>query len=227
MNKQRRVTYLFRIVIGLMIGTIAIMIFGATLRARRAPARSDDNRSLKERAKQEHRAVKTEGPDNTVRFNDLTELVNHSSSVIIGTPQTNASRVTPDGKSATIDYQVKVEFAYKGSLREGDVVTVSLPGGLIKFDDGNSAEVRTPWFRKMLNNKTYALFLTPRGNERNGTFQTTGGPQGVFDIPTTSSSRVVKSHSALEKDPIWKYHDMEVRAFLRQLRQAVNGNAAK
>lgn len=75
----------------------------------------------------------------------------------------------------------------------------------------------------MLNHKTYALFLTPRGNERNRIFQTTGGPQGVFDIPTTSASRLIKSHSALEKDPIWKYHDMEVRAFLRQLRQAVRG----
>lgn len=227
MNKQRIMTYLFRIVIGLMVGTIAIMIFGATLRARRAPAKSQDDRSLKERAKREHRAVKAEGPDNAVRFNDLTELVNHSSSVIIGTPQRNASRLTPDGKSATIEYQVKVEFVYKGSLHEGDLVTVGLPGGMIKFDDGNSAEVRTPWFRKMLNNKTYALFLTTKGNERNQSFQTTGGQQGVFDIPTTSSSRVVKSHSALENDPIQKYHDMEVRTFLQQLRQAVSGKTAK
>src|SRR5260370_35776423 len=65
MNKQTILTYLFRIVIGLMIGTIGLMIFGTTRRAWRNPAKSDDNRSLKERAQQERRAIKTEGPGNT------------------------------------------------------------------------------------------------------------------------------------------------------------------
>jgi len=182
-----------------------------------APAAGNDDRLLKEKAKGSGRYVGHE--DNKApAYPGLSELAGHSAAVIIGTPEENLCRLTPDGKSITIDYKVSVRHAYKGDLREGETVTVSLPGGVAVLDDGTSVEVRTPWFKKMQDGKTYALFLSE--DAVRGTFVPTGGPQGVFEIPVTKESRVVKSHSGLRGDPIWAYHDMEVTAFLKEVRKA-------
>jgi hypothetical protein len=178
----------------------------------------EDTRPLKEKAKQGGRFVETHNPNRATVCADLSALANRSDAVIIGTPQKNMSNMTPDGKSIMLDYTVKVEYVYKGALREGDTITVSLPGGKVMFEDGSTAEVRTPWFKKMENGKTYALFLSPNG--RSGSFVTTGEAQGLFEIPTTKDSSAVKTHSGLLTDPMWKYHNTDVKAFLRELRRA-------
>jgi hypothetical protein len=183
------------------------------------PSQTADTDSLKEKAKRAGgRYVGGESPSRVGEFKNLTGLTARSAAVIIGIPQENRTSLTPDGRSVTIDYKVRVEHVYKGTFNEGSTVTVSLPGGRIGFADGSTAEVRTPWFKKMETGKAYALFLT--GGGRNGTFVTTGNAQGLFEIPTTKYSRAVQTHSGNPGDPIWKYNGMDVKAFLAELRQA-------
>ena len=55
----------------------------------------------------------------------------------------------------------------------------------------------------------------------------TGGPQGIFEIPTTSITWAVKSHTMVPTDPMLKYNGMNVKDFFKELRQAVKDNAAK
>ena len=55
---------------------------------------------------------------------DLSTLIADSSAVIIGTPQTNLSKLTANGVSIALDYQVRVEYVYKGRLRDKDTVSV-------------------------------------------------------------------------------------------------------
>ena len=55
----------------------------------------------------------------------------------------------------------------------------------------------------------------------------TGGPQGIFEIPTTSITRAVKSHTMVPTDPMLKYNGMNVKDFFKELRRAVKDNAAK
>ena len=176
----------------------------------------DDTRLLKERAKGAGRFVVTE-KSRPPAYQGLNELAANSSAVVIGTPQDNVCRLTPDGRSITIDYRVSVRHSYKGGLKEGDTITVSLPGGAAVLDDGTRVEVQTPWFKKMQDGKTYALFLSDGGR---ADFKPTGGPQGVFEIPVTREGRVVKSHSGVQADPIWAYHVMDVFAFLKEVRKA-------
>lgn len=94
---------------------------------------------------------------------------------------------------------------------------MSLPGGKVRFADGSTAEIRTAWFKKMQNGKTYALFLSPGSGSG---FVTTGEAQGLFEIPTTEGDQSVKTHSGIPRDSVGKYQGTDVKTFLRELRQA-------
>jgi hypothetical protein len=176
-------------------------------------------RTLKEKAKQAGKFVGYEQPNDAAAYPGLDQLVGNSAAVVIGIAQQNVCRLSPDGEHISIDYQVKVEYVYKGTVRQGNTITVSLPGGMVHFADGTSAEVRTPWFKKMQQGATYLLFLNQAAADQ--PFVTTGAAQGLFEIPTTLNSRVVKTHTGVLKDPIWKYNGMDVKAFLKEVRQAV------
>jgi hypothetical protein len=113
---------------------------------------------------------------------------------------------------------MKVEHSYKGNLAAGQTISVSLPGGLTKFADGTSAEIKTPWFKKMINGKTYLLYLSANENRP---FTITGGPRGLFEIPTDATNRLVTSHRMIEGDPMRNYNELDVIVFLREVKQAV------
>lgn len=174
--------------------------------------------SIKELAKQEHDLVAYQGLNNSAQYTDLNELASHSTAIIIGTAQHNSCQLSADEKRITIDYEVAVQDVIKGDLQKGRALTVSLPGGKVRFDDGTTAEVRAPWFKKMENGKTYVLFLDA-GSDL-GKFVTAGGPQGVFEMPADTNG-VVKSNSGRGRDPIWKYHNTNSQAFLSQIRHEV------
>jgi hypothetical protein len=176
--------------------------------------------SLKEKAKS------TEGgqflgyatPGKDVRFRSIAEVAESSSVVITGTPQSNRCRLSEDETSITINYQVNVQEVIKGDLQPGSTVTVKLPGGKVTFPDGTSAEVRAPWFKWMQNRHTYVLFLNV---DADGTaYVTTGGPQGVFEIPAGNEASV-KSNSGINQDPMWKYHDMKLEQFMDEVRKGL------
>jgi hypothetical protein len=191
---------------------------GVRLPSAVAQSGATDNRTLKEKAKKDGRFTELARPERTKVYNDLSELSAGSSDVIIGIPKENVTGLTPDEKSISIDYKVQVEFVYKGKLRQGATITVSLPGGRILFPDGSMAEVKTPWFKKMQEGKAYALFLQHRSVGSN--FVTVGEAQGIFEIPTTREDRAVKTHVGLMNDPMWKYQGMEVRNFIPELKRA-------
>ena len=178
---------------------------------------AEDTRPLKEKAREAGSYVKDRAPKKIGAFSDLAGLTRDSSAVVVGVPGDNVSVLSADGKGITIDYKVSVQYVYKSDLNEGDVITVSVPGGRVSFDDGSTAEVRTPWFKKMMTGKTYVLFLSP--TERPGVFVTTGEAQGVFEIPTTRDNRIIQTHAGLPKDPMWKYNGTDPKTFFKELRK--------
>lgn len=223
MNKKKTAMLTLIVFAGL---ALAIVCIGAV---RRWPTKSglvhsaeikltQDTRPLKEKAKQTGYLRETQGPNRAAIYSNLADLANHSTAVIIGTAQRNISTLSRDGRSISLNYSVRVEYVYKGKLHEGSVVIVSLPGGRVKFDDGSTAEVSTPWLKKMQNGKTYALFLTEESQQE--AFVTTGDAQGIFEIPTTPDVKVVQSHSGVAGDNVRKYQGMDVKSFLKELRQA-------
>jgi len=183
----------------------------------------NDNRTLAERAKQARHLIGEESPNLNSRSTDLEQLAARSGVVLIGTAQKNVCRLTPDGRSSTINYDVKIEYVMKGNLKPDNRITVKLPGGSVAFPDGSSAEVRTPWFKKMQEGTTYLLFLTD--SDGSGSYFTTGQAQGVWEIPTGTKTRAVKSHTGIMNDPMWKYQNLDVKVFLKEVRQALNKNS--
>jgi len=176
----------------------------------------DDNRTLKEKAREARNFVKTEGPENLQSFTSLKDLAKAADVVVIGTVKSNISKLSADEKKITIDYKLNAEKIYKGKLSEGNEFIVSLPGGKVLFPDGSTATVSTPWFKKMQNDKAYLLFL-----KQGETFTTIGGPRGVFQIPTDRNNRTVQTHTLIAGDPIMEYNDVDVKAFLKELRLAI------
>ena len=180
-----------------------------------------DQRPLQEKARDAKQYKITERPPDLRAFNNLDDVTRGSAAIVIATANRNVCTLSQNGKTVSIDYEMKVEHSYKGSLTPGQTISVSLPGGLAKFADGTSAEIKTPWFKKMINGKTYLLYLSANENRP---FTITGGPRGLFQIPTDSTNRMVTSHSMIEGDPMRNYNEMDVIVFLREVKQAVTRN---
>jgi hypothetical protein len=184
------------------------------------PPAAADNRPLKERAKTNGHYVTSERPNRNKTYADLKDLTENSSAVIVGIPEDNVSTLSQDGRSISIDYKTKVMYTFKGTIAKGNTITVSIPGGRVQFEDGSSAEVRTPWFKKMMAGNAYVLFLNPDG--RPGVFVTTGDAQGLFEIPKyvhKDEKVIVKTHSGLPGDQVRKYEATDAWLFLRELRR--------
>ena len=148
---------------------------------------------------------------------DLESLTKNSVGIIIGVPVSNASQLTADGQFITTEYQVKVRESIKGSFLPDEIVRVSLPGGKVVFEDGTSAEIKTPDLERMESGKTYTLFLSQTKNTDGG-FNLTGGGQGLFELSTDKS--IVKPHGH-DKDIVQKYKNKNTEEFLDEIRAAV------
>jgi hypothetical protein len=129
---------------------------------------------------------------------DIERLTKHSAAVIagLGGPSVG-SYLTADGRGIETDYQVIVEESLKGDFIKGSTIIVSLEGGLVRFEDGTSAELRTPTFEHIKSGGRYILFLT-EVEAVPGKYTLTAGPQGLVSLLEDGS---VKSHGR-PTDPV-------------------------
>ena len=205
----------------LLIGSgIAISAVALSQRPKQAPpgASAKDPRGLQEKARRGGGKLVSNLDFNTsAQKASLKDVVSGSQLVVIGTTESNVCRMSEDGKTIRTLYQVHIEEVLKGQGQPGRTITVSLPGGKVGFPEGGTAEVQTPWFKKMLNNRRYVLFLTgkPEGNS----FIPTGGPQGVFEIPADGTG--VLSHSGLSKDAMQQYAGKSRQVFVNEIKDAM------
>lgn len=148
---------------------------------------------------------------------DLESLAAHSGNIIIISPIDNTTHLSANGQLITTWHRVKILQTLKGKLQPDETVTVSLVGGKVVFEDGTSAEIKTPDLDGMQNGQTYILFLSPM-LAVDGTFTLVGGSQGLFEI--NSKTRRVKPNGH-PLDPVQKHKDQGVNAFLEEVRAAV------
>ncbi len=162
-------------------------------------------------------------PETYPRY-DLTQLVAQSTDIITATAGTNVCHVSADGTLITTDFQITVQTVQKGRLPVGNTLTVSVPGGKVAFktSDGRSvtAEIRTPWMKRMTSGNNYMLFLRPA--DANATpagtitssglprYALAGGPEGLFEI---TASNLVMSNSGRLHDPMWQYNNVSLANF--------------
>jgi hypothetical protein len=148
---------------------------------------------------------------------DIESLTKNSVVVVVGVATTALpSRLTTDGQLIVTDYEISVQEIIKGSVTAGGKVKVSLPGGKMEFEDGTSAELRTPKFEHIKVRQTYALFLTEDQTEP-GVFTLTGGPQGLVEV--CSDGVPVKSYGR-PTDPVFEQvKELDAESFLQEVRK--------
>lgn len=140
---------------------------------------------LREAARIKGRYVASINTSYWLKF-DLESLTKNSAVVVIGTPLSSVCRLTPDGEQITTEYQINIKEVIKGNVLPDEKVNLSLPGGTVVFEDGTSAEIRTPDFERLENGKTYILFLSRKKGAADS-FVATGGAQGLFELPADKS----------------------------------------
>lgn len=148
---------------------------------------------------------------------DLETLTKNSAAVIIGNPLSSVSRLSPNGDLIMTEYQISVNEVLKGNLTPEEKVNVSLSGGIIVFEDGTSAEIKTPDSERIEKGKTYILFISAE-KDTPDSFLTTGGAQGLFELPTDESGVQPKGHRV---DPVQKYKNRTASEFLEEIRVAI------
>jgi hypothetical protein len=148
----------------------------------------------------------------------LRELMRESASVLVGIPHWNVCQRSADGQTITTEYHVEVKQVIKGEGIAGSFITVSLPGGVAGSGDNTVEEVRTPYFRKMVNGKTYALFLNDAPDATN-ILTPTNGPQGLFELPADGSK--VRHHGRPLTLPPDDPNAPGVEPFLREMHNAL------
>lgn len=128
----------------------------------------------------------------------LQTLAKESRLIAVAQPIRNVCRLSPNGK-VTTDYEVKLQEVIKGDFQPDSLVSVSMPGGLIRDENGELLEVRAGRVRKMLNGKIYVLFLKKAGGPNNE-FTPVRGSQGIYEIPR-NGSRVIHLGRSWELPP--------------------------
>jgi len=212
------------VILSIAASGIAISAYALSQHQKEAPptASSKDPRTLEEKAKRgQGKLVANLDFNKGAQQTSLTKMVQASESIAIVTTVSNVCKLSEDGKVVRTFYRARVEDVLKGHVKSGGEITVSLPGGKVGFPDGSTAEVQTVWFKKMLNNKRYLLFLS--GKPTSDSFTTTGGPQGVFEIPADGSG--VLSHSGLANDVMRQYDRKSATSFLSEIKQAMKGQS--
>ena len=108
-----------------------------------------------------------------------------ASAVILNGAITAAkSSLVHNGDDIITDYTVHPEQILKGS--PSAEITVEVHGGKIEFDNGNSAEIKSPLTEHFKVGDSYFLFLSETANTKN-IYALVGADQMVFNTSTQDS----------------------------------------
>lgn len=201
--------------LGVVVIATAALIMVAGLPGRSAQQSKENLKSLRLQA--QHGSVTAHGhPRNLKRYDDLKPLVKESGAIVIGTVQSQASRlIGPEEQMIATDYQVDVSEVLNGELATGQSIDVRGPGGRVDFGDGTFAQVEMPEFWSPPETGGSYVFFLKKGAE--GKFRLNGGPQGLFRI----SDDVITPQGKKEDKLMQAYNGKSRAAFISEIRDAL------
>jgi len=195
MSITRKLLPVVAVSISIVLVTLTTLV-DVPLGQSQAPLNVDEHKKLveairrggyREAAKLRGRYVGIKDASWDLNFN-LETLTKTSTAIVIGLPQRGVGQLSSNGSEITTNYNVIIEKVIKGRLPLNSIIEVSLPGGKVDFDDGTSAEIQTPGFKRMRIGKKYLLFLYANRNDTD-VFPLTGGSQGLYEI--TAGGKVI------------------------------------
>ncbi len=154
------------------------------------------------------------------KYSHVKELSRDSTIIVLAVVESSSSRLLPSRRKFVVtDYQIAIRSSLKGSLKRGDNVTITMPGGSVQVDNQHSRELTRPQFWKDPEiGTTYVFFLVPYSNS---SFALTGGPQGMFAI--SANKRIVPQ--GLKQDSLTRANrNKELKLFLQELKEVVKAH---
>jgi hypothetical protein len=154
-----------------------------------------------------------------VQPNTLNDVFLDTALIVRATVLKNACRLNPHGNTIRTDYDVSVNSVLYGKLEKREI-TVSLPGGMFRFEDGTVAEHSVPEYRRMENGSTMFLFLR---RDQEGRFAPATGPGSLFEIVGGKVFPYAPRGSSLTPT----YHAMDETAFIAEIIALPQSHPAK
>lgn len=165
----------------------------------------------------------------------LEELIDSADAIVVGWVDDNICKLSRDGRSIETYVTVRVETALKGAMGGRSVVVVT-PGGKASFPDGTWAQINTPGFMPLINNRRYLLFLQTAADKftigreaelRGGAaYVTASGPLGAYDVTGVSHVRPNGGYQTKLGLDIWR-SKISGDGFVLQIRDLVRSRGSK
>src|SRR5262249_8054254 len=134
------------------------------------------------------------------------------------TPILNTSKLSDSGQQILTEHQVRVEQTLKGAVQPNHVITVTVVGGKVSFEDGTTAEIRTPDLGSINKGKTYIFCLRERQNASVDNCGLIGGGQGLFEI----TSDLMIEPRGEKVDTVQRYKHAAATSFVEDIKAAVS-----
>ena len=170
-------------------------------------------------------------PTKSVLYPNVEELAKRSDLVIVGRTLAHRSSLTADGRFITQDFLVRVQEVFKGEVKNGSSMIVSLPGGSYKFDDGTRVHVMPIGYKQAVDGASYVFFLRENFKEAkqgkssiHKRHRLSSEIQGLFALQDT---KVEPAYADLSDPIAQKYQGMDAMTFLQQLRKVVSSAGKK
>ena len=157
-------------------------------------------------------------PTRSVVYPNLEELAKRSDAVLVGRALGHRSNLTADGKFITQDFLVRVQEVFKGDLKNGNSITISLPGGSHKFKDGTRVHVMPADYTQAQDGGSYVFFLKDSRRSLNKGYRLTSEIQGLFAF---KDGRVEPAYGVASDPMVMKYQGMAAKTFLAHLHAAL------
>jgi len=170
------------------------------------------NGGLREAAKLKRVYVSSERTSGWAKY-DLENLTSTSIAIIIGTPLRSSSRLSASGDRVITEHEIRVERVLKGNLKTAEPVSLVVPGGKVTFEDGSSAEIRTPDLGPIAEQKRYLFFLR-NSDDKPDAFTLTGGGQGAFELSAPEANVRPLGNKT---DIVQKHKNQKVSAFVEEI----------
>lgn len=204
----------------LMATVIAVCALSAALAfgIRKKITNLQDNKSLsaqaplREKARQKGRYEAVVRPLETTRYDDIKSLSMASPLIVTGLVQQQKSFVpATNDRLIVTGHQLLVQEVLKGRVKTGDIITVETLGGSVQFEDGSTAELKTPEiFKDPELAKSYVMFLRPHKDA----YRLVGGPQGLFEITAMGT---IKPQVPADDTLMRAYSETRLDKFLRSI----------
>lgn len=159
-------------------------------------------------------------PNRSTLYPNIEELAKRSDIIIIGRTLSHRSNLRPDGNFITQDFLVRVQEVVKGDLPNGRSITVTVPGGSHRFEDGSFAIVQPVGNRQVEDQGIYVFFLRSQKKKDapfNG-YLLASEAQGMFAL---TSGSVEPSGMAADDPMVRNYRQMHAADFLKEIHKAV------